>query len=81
MQCCKGCSNNVETLVPIKIKNKNISFSFIIFWDKDENLLPCLLQTSIWKELEESKAISRLENKIEKIIPKNEKSNSNIWWI
>ncbi len=67
-----------ETLVPSRIKNKNISFSLIIFWDKADNLPPCLLQTSIWKELAEIKAISRLENKIEKIIPENEKSKSSI---
>ena len=67
-----------ETLVPSRIKNKYISFSFIILLDKRDNLPPCLLHTSIWNELAESKAISRLENKIEKIIPMKEKSKSSI---
>ncbi len=67
-----------ERLVPNKIKNKNTSFSLMIFWDRDDNLPPCLLQTSIWKGLDESNAISRLENRIEKNKPKNEKNNSNI---
>lgn len=67
-----------DTLVPSKIKNKNISFSLIILLERLDNLPPCLLHTSIWKGFDESKAISRLENKIEKIIPMKEKSKSSI---
>ena len=67
-----------ETVVPSKIKNKKISFLLIIPFEILDNLPPCLAQTLIWKALDEINAISKLENNIEKNIPKNDKINSNI---
>ena len=68
----------LDSVVPINVTIRYFDLSSSIFLVNLANLKCCLIQTSIWSLLAETKAISKLENIIDKKSPIIVKFNSNI---